>query len=135
MDEYILQTMTQIVFILMFESSTVFQRQRTMKMLNGMTVKPFDVKVFRNGYWTELSTSDLLPGDLLQLTVNKATADTQSKPPAAEEARVEKSFTEQVSAAWKAQSGQAANKSDPNAGVCVVPCDCILLRGEAVVNE
>merc|ERR1712054_271366 len=43
MDDYITYTLMQFVFILMFESTTVFQRQRTMKMLNGMTIKPFDV--------------------------------------------------------------------------------------------
>lgn len=142
MDDYLSYTLMQLSFILMFESSTVFQRQRTMKMLNGMTVKPFDVKVFRDGSWVELSTSDLLPGDLMQLSADRPGAGTESpasgepaegqnKEPSSEEAAKEPTLAE-ISAAWK--DPHTAN-ADANAGVCVVPCDCILLRGEAVVNE
>eukprot|EP00927_Polykrikos_kofoidii_P048772 TRINITY_DN42987_c0_g1_i1.p1 TRINITY_DN42987_c0_g1~~TRINITY_DN42987_c0_g1_i1.p1 ORF type:complete len:1564 (-),score=312.27 TRINITY_DN42987_c0_g1_i1:135-4268(-) len=120
MDDYISFTLMQICVILMFESTTVFQRQRTMKMLNGMTIKPFDVKVFRDGVWAEVSTSDLLPGDLMQLVVDKPD-------PSASTAALENGG----SSAPAASPGVA----DANAGVNVVPCDCLLLRGEAVVNE
>jgi len=78
MDDYLSYTLMQFCFILMFESTTVFQRQRTMKMLNGMTVKPFDVKVYRNREWLQVTTSDLLPGDLMQLTADRPGAQAPS---------------------------------------------------------
>ena len=47
----------QIFFILVFESTSVFQRIKTMKMLNGMTAKPFFLQVYRDRKWTVLSTT------------------------------------------------------------------------------
>jgi len=124
MDDYLSYTLMQFCFILMFESTTVFQRQRTMKMLNGMTVKPFDVKVYRNREWLQVTTSDLLPGDLMQLTADRPGAQAPSS----------EVVPSQGSEATGAQP-TPAKPPDANAGVAVVPCDCLLLRGEVVVNE
>ena len=61
-------TAFQIFMILMLESTSVFQRQRTFKTLNSMSAKPYSLWVYRNSAWVKLLTSDLLPGDLISLS-------------------------------------------------------------------
>ena len=61
--------------ILMLESTSVFQRQRTLKTLSGMAAKPYTLLVFRTKQWVPLPTTELLPGDLISLKPpNKPTA-------------------------------------------------------------
>ena len=40
-------TVFQVAMILMLESTSVFQRQRTLKTLSGMAAKPYTLLVFR----------------------------------------------------------------------------------------
>ena len=93
------------------ESTSVFQRLKTMKMLNSMGTKSYGImvrllvslfkgslrQVFRGRQWVEKSTSDLVPGDLIELVTVKTGPDTVDQ------------------------------KLAPD----IVPCDCVLIRGEA----
>ena len=123
MDDYWQYTAFQILTVLMLESVSVFQRLKTLKTLNGMSTKPFFVKVYRRGRWAEKSTRDLLPGDLIQLSVITWTEERwrASRPPAAPA----------PTAAEVAMARAAGMASAVN----VVPCDCVVIRGNAVVNE
>ena len=80
------------------ESTSVFQRLKTMKMLNSMGTKSYGIMVFRGRQWVEKSTSDLVPGDLIELVTVKTGPDTP-----------------------------VDQKLAPD----IVPCDCVLIRGEA----
>ena len=44
----------------MFESTTVFQRLKTMKTLDGMSSKSVPILVFRNRQWETTTTADLV---------------------------------------------------------------------------
>eukprot|EP00750_Incisomonas_marina_P025782 INCI5672.1.p1 GENE.INCI5672.1~~INCI5672.1.p1 ORF type:complete len:1383 (-),score=266.40 INCI5672.1:151-4299(-) len=90
--------------VFMFESTTVFQRLKTMKTLDGMSSKSVPILVFRNRQWETTTTADLVPGDLISVC-----RTTTAGPPVAGRQPV------------------AVNDS--------VPCDCLILRGSAVVNE
>lgn len=116
MDEYWQYTMFSILNIFMFESTTVYQRLRTMKTLSGMSTKPYAVHVYRSNSWTTISTLDLLPGDIVSL--KRKYVKPQPKPN-------------------QKQANGAAQKKPANepAASDVVPCDCVILRGSAVVNE
>jgi cation-transporting ATPase 13A1 len=120
-------TAFQVVTILMLESTTVFQRQRTLKTLSQMSAKPYSLYIHRQGRWALMSTTDILPGDLISL------------PPPIKAAAPAPAAT--VAAASGAVAGaEAAAAPKPNAPLTppssdVVPCDCLLLRGSAVVNE
>jgi len=59
--------LSQVFSILLLESTSVMQRQRTFKTLNSMSAKPFYVLVYRRNAWQKLSTTSLLPGDLISL--------------------------------------------------------------------
>ncbi|CAE7817995.1 SPF1, partial [Symbiodinium sp. CCMP2456] len=99
-DDFFGYTLMQLLFILTMESTSVFQRLKTMKMLNSMGTKSYGIMVFRGGSWVEKSTSDLVPGDLIELVT-------------------------------VARQEGAADKVAPD----IVPCDCVLIRGEAVASE
>jgi len=50
-----------------FESTVVWQRQRTLTEFRGMSIKPYDLWVFRCGNWVEIQSDRLLPGDLVSV--------------------------------------------------------------------
>ncbi len=67
LDEYWQYTMFTLFSICLIESGTVFQRQRTLGTLSGMSTKPYDLYVFRAGAWSMITTEDILPGDVISL--------------------------------------------------------------------
>jgi cation-transporting ATPase 13A1 len=111
-------TAFQVISILLLESTSVMQRQRTFKTLNSMSAKPFGVNVFRRGSWQKLSTTDILPGDLVSLLPPRKPTNASSLA---------------AGAAAAPPPGPGAPPAEPINDV--VPCDCLLLRGAAVVNE
>lgn len=114
-DDFLGYTLTQIVMILVFESTSVFQRINMLKTLNSMGTQPFQVKVYRDSAWSSVSTADLLPGDLLQLVVEQD----DEPPPASGQAGV----------------NAPANAASSGPSTDIVPCDCVILRGDCVANE
>jgi len=116
LDMYWQYTAFSLLTIIMLESGTVWQRQKIMKSLHSMCLKPYPIFVYRNGEWDRLTTEALLPGDLISLA-----------------------------ASCKAESGEnvetelSDDEVDPKKGDArakdVLPCDCLLVRGTAVVNE
>eukprot|EP00928_Gymnodinium_smaydae_P020651 TRINITY_DN17989_c0_g1_i1.p1 TRINITY_DN17989_c0_g1~~TRINITY_DN17989_c0_g1_i1.p1 ORF type:complete len:1587 (+),score=333.95 TRINITY_DN17989_c0_g1_i1:53-4813(+) len=114
LDEYWQFVLFQMGMVLMLESTTVFQRIKTFGTLNSMSSKPYKIQVFRSKKWQEISSLDLLPGDIVSVKpAAKPVTTAGAKPPQA--------------------PTPAKDGLDENTGV--VPCDCVLLRGDAVVNE
>lgn len=118
MDEYWQYTMFSLFNIFLFESTTVWQRLKTLKTLSGMSTKPYDVFVYRNRRWESVSTLDILPGDIISIK-----REHRAKPVA------KRDDTDNKDAAPPPPTPPPTAASD------VVPCDCVLLRGSAVVNE
>jgi len=110
--------------ILMFESTTVFQRLKTLNTLNGMSTKPYMIQVWREMQWQTISTEQLLPGDLIWVKRSHAPTDAKAEAAAAAKAA--------TGASPGARPKKPATSSTPTD---VVPCDCLLLKGSAVVNE
>lgn len=54
-----------------FESTVVWQRQRTLNEFRGMSIKPYDMWAYRLGEWTEVQSDKLLPGDLVSVCRTK----------------------------------------------------------------
>jgi magnesium-transporting ATPase (P-type) len=107
-----------------------------------MSPKPTPIYVYRNGSWTVLSSRDLLPGDIFSIAYQYVSPT----------ARTEESIVSQPS---KPGDSIAVTKNDTNttpstipalvsgnvdavpetARSDIVPCDCLLLSGSAIVNE
>ncbi|KAF3065925.1 Manganese-transporting ATPase 1 [Daldinia childiae] len=67
LDEYWYYSLFTLFMLVAFESTVVWQRQRTLVEFRGMSIKPYDMWVYRLGKWTELESDKLLPGDLVSV--------------------------------------------------------------------
>lgn len=67
LDEYWYYSLFTLFMLVVFESTVVWQRQRTLKEFRGMTIKPYDVWVYRENKWTEVLSDAILPGDLVSV--------------------------------------------------------------------
>ncbi|KAK0266807.1 putative cation-transporting ATPase 1 [Friedmanniomyces endolithicus] len=67
LDEYWYYSLFTLFMLVVFESTVVWQRQRTLKEFRGMTIKPHEVYVYRENSWTEVMSDALLPGDLVSV--------------------------------------------------------------------
>jgi cation-transporting ATPase 13A1 len=71
LDEYWYYSLFTLFMLVAFESTVVWQRQRTLVEFRGMSIKPYDMWVFRLGKWTEVQSDKLLPGDLVSVARTK----------------------------------------------------------------
>ncbi|KAI1079244.1 hypothetical protein F5B20DRAFT_544165 [Whalleya microplaca] len=71
LDEYWYYSLFTLFMLVAFESTVVWQRQRTLNEFRGMTIKPYDIWVHRLGKWSEVQSDKLLPGDLVSVSRTK----------------------------------------------------------------
>ncbi|KAF2772231.1 hypothetical protein EJ03DRAFT_288612 [Teratosphaeria nubilosa] len=67
LDEYWYYSLFTLFMLVVFESTVVWQRQRTLKEFRGMSIKPYEVYVYRENKWQEVLSDALLPGDLVSV--------------------------------------------------------------------
>ncbi|KAL7273802.1 putative cation-transporting ATPase 1, partial [Rhizina undulata] len=67
LDEYWYYSLFTLFMLVAFESTVVWQRQRTLNEFRGMSIKPYPIWVYRCGKWTEIQSDQLLPGDLVSV--------------------------------------------------------------------
>ncbi|BCS22090.1 ion-transporting P-type ATPase SPF1 [Aspergillus puulaauensis] len=71
LDEYWYYSLFTLFMLVMFESTVVWQRQRTLNEFRGMNIKPYDTWVYRENKWQEITSDKLLPGDLMSVNRTK----------------------------------------------------------------
>ncbi|KAI0397845.1 hypothetical protein F5Y17DRAFT_413752 [Xylariaceae sp. FL0594] len=71
LDEYWYYSLFTLFMLVVFESTVVWQRQRTLTEFRGMSIKPYEMWVYRLGKWTEILSDKLLPGDLVSVVRTK----------------------------------------------------------------
>ena len=71
LDEYWYYSLFTLFMLVAFESTVVWQRQRTLNEFRAMSIKPYDMWVYRVGKWTEVQSDKLLPGDLVSVSRTK----------------------------------------------------------------
>ncbi|PWW73965.1 hypothetical protein C7212DRAFT_283852 [Tuber magnatum] len=67
LDEYWYYSLFTLFMLVAFESTVVWQRQRTLNEFRGMSIKPYPIYVHRSGKWKEIQSDQLLPGDLVSV--------------------------------------------------------------------
>ena len=67
LDEYWYYSLFTLFMLVAFESTVVWQRQRTLNEFRGMSIKPYDIWVYRENTWVQLTSDKLLPGDLVSV--------------------------------------------------------------------
>lgn len=67
LDEYWYYSLFTLFMLIVFECTVVWQRQRTLTEFRGMSIKPYDLYVYRGERWTEVQSDTLLPGDLVSV--------------------------------------------------------------------
>ncbi|PGG95490.1 hypothetical protein AJ79_10027 [Helicocarpus griseus UAMH5409] len=71
LDEYWYYSLFTLFMLVAFESTVVWQRQRTLNEFRGMSIKPYDVWAYRKNAWIEITSDQLLPGDVLSVNRTK----------------------------------------------------------------
>ena len=67
LDDYWYYSLFTLVMLVGFESTVVWQRQRTLNEFRGMSIKPYDIWAHRIGKWEQITSDKLLPGDLVSV--------------------------------------------------------------------
>lgn len=67
LDEYWYYSLFTLFMLVAFESTVVWQRQRTLSEFRGMSIKPYNIWVYRQDSWQEILSDALLPGDLVSV--------------------------------------------------------------------
>ena len=67
LDDYWYYSLFTLFMLVAFESTVVWQRQRTLNEFRGMSIKPYDIWVYRANSWEQTTSDKLLPGDLVSV--------------------------------------------------------------------
>lgn len=67
LDDYWYYSLFTLVMLVGFESTVVWQRQRTLNEFRGMSIQPYEIWVYRQNKWEHLTSDKLLPGDLVSV--------------------------------------------------------------------
>ena len=67
LDDYWYYSLFTLFMLVAFESTVVWQRQRTLNEFRGMSIKPYDLLVYRQRKWQEIQSDKLLPGDVVSV--------------------------------------------------------------------
>ncbi|KAJ1902338.1 putative cation-transporting ATPase 1 [Kickxella alabastrina] len=67
MDEYWYYSIFTLVMLIVFESTLVFQRLRTLNEFRSLSMQPYKLQALRNSQWVEVGTEMLCPGDIISV--------------------------------------------------------------------
>jgi manganese-transporting P-type ATPase len=137
LDEYWSYTVFTLISVVVMEATTVFQRSRTQGMLGGMAPQASPIFVFRCDKWELVTTKDILPGDIISVAFKAQRVKKKEIAIPIGTAADGTTPTDSANA-----NAAAAPETPADTGFqqdtttdALVPCDCLLISGNAVVNE
>ena len=71
LDDYWYYSLFTLFMLVAFESTVVWQRQRTLNEFRAMSIKPYEIWVHRAGKWEQTTSDKMLPGDLVSVSRTK----------------------------------------------------------------
>lgn len=113
LDDYWYYSALTLLMLLFFEGVLAMQRLVSLQNLRSMKRDPTDVYVFRCGKWKLISSEQLVPGDVMSLSVTSQ-GDSQS---------------------YGRKHGRGGTSPSTAITEKCVPCDALIIRGSCVVNE
>jgi cation-transporting ATPase 13A1 len=87
--------------------------------------------VYRMRKWIKINSDELLPGDICSVTRNVSQQMAISAPPVGHSSTGQNGQSNAVAQANNATNPAAAKSNQE----FVLPCDMLLIRGQAIVNE
>ncbi|CAJ0752371.1 15637_t:CDS:10 [Entrophospora sp. SA101] len=70
-DDYWYYSLFTLFMLVVFESTVVFQRLKTLAEFRTMSIKPYSIQVRRNNTWITINSDEVLPGDLVSVVRSK----------------------------------------------------------------
>ncbi|KTW29048.1 ion-transporting P-type ATPase SPF1 [Pneumocystis jirovecii RU7] len=75
LDEYWYYSLFTLFMLILFESTVVWQRQRTLTEFRTMSIKPYQIYVYRKFHWIQIMTDELLPDDIVSVSTSEEEHD------------------------------------------------------------
>ncbi|QSL64418.1 hypothetical protein MERGE_001719 [Pneumocystis wakefieldiae] len=75
LDEYWYYSLFTLLMLIVFESTVVWQRQRTLTEFRTMSIKSYQIYVYRKYCWTQVTTDELFPDDIVSIASSKEEHD------------------------------------------------------------
>ena len=116
LDDYWYYSVVTLMMLMVFEGMLCKQRQGSLFMLRSMRRSPVELSVFRENRWLEISSIDIVPGDIVSI----CSADP---------------FKSNRSLGLKSRRNQDYELVENKESETVIPCDLLLVQGTCVVNE
>ena len=118
MDEYWMYSIFTLGMLMLLEGIVAFQRLKSLERLRSTMAPSRPVFVYRQYQWVKILSDELVVGDLLSLTDGSSASTPPNK-----------------YARYQQQQQQQQQQEVQGRAQIQVPCDMILLRGSAVLNE
>lgn len=113
--------MFTLAMVIVFEVTVIKQRQRSLQQLRAMRRKPVRVYVLRGSKWSEVSSTELVPGDVVSVKLYSSAAKSQ------------RSSSRGRNNSSRGRGEQSRTESNKKTGTA--PCDLLLLKGSCIVSE
>jgi cation-transporting ATPase 13A1 len=141
-DDYGIHSFFTLTMLCIFEATVVGQRIVNLITLRKMRVPPHLVYVYRNKNWQKLSSSTLLPGDIVSLLDGNRYETVEEKNEEGESDNLILRFLNKLKD-LKKKAEEQRNQRSMNTVInrikdkepSPLTCDLILLSGSAIVNE
>ncbi|EMR08353.1 hypothetical protein PNEG_03193 [Pneumocystis murina B123] len=75
LDEYWYYSLFTLLMLILFESTVVWQRQKTLTEFRTMSIKSYQIYVYRKYCWTQVMTDELFPDDIVSIAPFKEEHD------------------------------------------------------------